>query len=105
LKVRSVVKNARGFLDIMEREGSFARFLWQFVDYTPRQNSYRTLAELPAQTPASQAMSKALKKRGFTFVGPTICYAFMQACGLVNDHVVGCYRHADCAALAGSVRF
>lgn len=95
LKVQSAVKNARGYLDIMEHEGSFSRFLWGFVDGRPLQNNWRTLSDVPTETAVSQAMSKALKKRGFSFVGPTIIYAFMQAVGMVNDHVVGCFRHAE----------
>lgn len=95
LKVQSAVKNARGYLEIMEKEGSFSEFLWGFVDGRPLQNSWRSLAEVPTETKESQAMSKALKKRGFSFVGPTIVYAFMQAVGLVNDHVVDCFRYAE----------
>ncbi|MCB8968328.1 MAG: DNA-3-methyladenine glycosylase I [Chloroflexota bacterium] len=100
LKVEAAVKNARGYLDIMEKEGSFARFLWQFVDGKPLQNRWQSLREMPAETAVSRAMSKALKKRGFNFVGPTIVYAFMQAVGMVNDHVVTCFRHDACHALA-----
>lgn len=100
LKVQSAIKNARGYLDIVEKEGSFSAFLWHFVDGQPIQNQWRTMQELPAETPQSQAMSKALKKRGFTFVGPTICYAFMQAVGMVNDHVVDCFRHRECQTFA-----
>jgi DNA-3-methyladenine glycosylase I len=100
LKVRSTVKNARGFLEIREKAGSFAGFLWNFVDGAPVQNRRATMADVPAETETSRALSKALKKRGFSFVGPTIVYAFMQAVGMVNDHLVGCFRHAECAALA-----
>ncbi|MEZ4593970.1 MAG: DNA-3-methyladenine glycosylase I [Chloroflexota bacterium] len=95
LKVQSAVKNAQGYLEIMEKEGSFGTFLWEFVGGAPMQNSWRSLAEVPAETQESQAMSKALKKHGFTFVGPTIIYAFMQAVGMVNDHVVDCFRYAE----------
>ncbi|WP_420640861.1 DNA-3-methyladenine glycosylase I [Candidatus Leptofilum sp.] len=95
LKVQSAVKNARGYLEIMEKESSFSRFLWDFVDGCPIQNSWRSMAEVPAETAESQAMSKELKKRGFSFVGPTIVYAFMQAVGMVNDHVVDCFRYAE----------
>lgn len=95
LKVQSAVKNARAYLDILQQEGSFGAFLWQFVDGQPIHNEWRSLRELPAETAVSQAMSKALKKRGFTFVGSTICYAFMQAVGMVNDHVVDCFRYAQ----------
>ncbi|MCA9961646.1 MAG: DNA-3-methyladenine glycosylase I [Anaerolineales bacterium] len=100
LKVEAAVKNAHGYLDIMEKEGSFSRFLWQFVDGKPLQNCWQSLREMPAETAVSRAMSKALKKRGFNFVGPTIVYAFMQAVGMVNDHVVTCFRHDACHALA-----
>ncbi len=100
LKINAAIKNAQGYLDIMEKEGSFSDFLWQFVGGAPIQNKWRVLAELPAATPESRAMSQALKKRGFNFVGETICYAFMQAVGMVNDHVVDCFRHAECLALA-----
>ena len=95
LKVQSAVKNARGYLEIMEKEGSFSRFLWAFVDGRPIQNSWRSMEEVPTETAESQAMSKALKKRGFSFVGPTIVYAFMQAVGIGNDHVVDCFRYAE----------
>ncbi len=100
LKVQSAVKNAQGFLQIMEEHGSFSDYLWQFVDGRPIQNPWRTLADFPAETAESQAMSKGLKSYGFNFVGPTICYAFMQAVGMVNDHVIDCFRDAECRALA-----
>lgn len=100
LKIKAAIQNAQGYLNILEKEGSFSDFLWQFVGGAPIQNQRRTLAELPAATPESRAMSKALKQRGFSFVGETICYAFMQAVGMVNDHVVDCFRHAECVALA-----
>lgn len=93
LKVESAVKNANGYLKIKEEHGSFSDFLWQFVGGKPIQNSWTSIGELPAKTPESEAMSKALKKRGFNFVGPTIVYAFMQAVGMVNDHVVDCFRY------------
>jgi DNA-3-methyladenine glycosylase I len=99
LKIESVVRNARGVLRILEDAGSLDSFLWQFVDHVPQQNNWRALDQVPAQTPASDRMSKVLKRRGFGFVGPTICYAFMQAVGMVNDHVVGCYRHEEVARL------
>ncbi|RMF11013.1 MAG: DNA-3-methyladenine glycosylase I [Alphaproteobacteria bacterium] len=99
-KVTGTVKNARAYLAIKEGGQTFADFLWQFVDGAPRVNQWRTIKELPAETPESQAMSKALKQRGFTFCGPTIVYAFMQAVGMVNDHVIDCFRHKECAALA-----
>lgn len=100
LKVASVVRNARGFLRILDTHGSFDAFLWRFVDGRPRQNAFRTLAELPAQTAESDAMGKALKKLDFNFVGPTICYAFMQAAGMVNDHTTDCFRYDEVRALA-----
>lgn len=102
LKVETAVKNARAYLDIQQTEGSFSRFLWQFVDGQPMQNSWLALNEIPAATAVSQTMSKTLKKRGFNFVGPTICYAFMQAVGMVNDHVITCFRHEACNALANN---
>ncbi len=95
-KVNAAVKNARAYLEIMETEGSFTNFLWQFVDGQPIQNEWQTMAQIPAKTPESEAMSKALKKRGFSFVGPTIVYAFMQAVGMVNDHLVDCFRYEAC---------
>ena len=95
LKVESVVTNARAFLAVQDAHGSFDAFLWDFVDGQPVQNAWRNTREVPATTPLSVVLSKALKQRGFRFVGPTICYAFMQATGLVNDHLVGCYRHAE----------
>lgn len=96
-KIDAAITNARAFLAVQEAEGSFDRYIWQFVDGAPLQNRWRTVGELPAQTPVSVAMSKALKQRGFSFVGPTICYAFMQAVGMVNDHVVDCFRYAELA--------
>ena len=100
LKVQSAVKNARGYLEIMEKEGSFSRFLWDFVNSRPLQNNWRTVEEVPAETAESRTISKALKQRGFSFVGPTIVYAFIQAVGMVNDHVVACLRYQKCQALA-----
>ena len=100
LKIESTVANATGFLRIQDEFGSFDEFIWQFVDGVPRQNRWRSLRQLPAKTPQSDVMSKELKRRGFRFVGSTICYAFMQAAGLVNDHVVTCFRHAEVARLA-----
>lgn len=95
LKVNSAVKNARAWLKIMEGEKTFSEFLWQFVGDAPIQNKWRTMNQVPALTSEAEAMSKALKKAGFSFVGPTIVYAFMQAVGMVNDHLVGCFRHAE----------
>lgn len=96
LKVRSVIKNARGYLDILEKEGSFSDYLWDFVGGQPIQNQWATMADVPTESAESRAMSKALKKRGFSFVGPTICYAFMQAVGLYNDHLTSCFRYEQC---------
>ncbi|KZY62075.1 DNA-3-methyladenine glycosylase I, partial [Oleiphilus sp. HI0066] len=90
LKVESIIKNAKGFLEFEKEEQSFSEFLWAFVGGAPIQNTFNSLDEVPAETEESKAMSKALKKRGFTFVGPTICYAFMQAVGMVNDHLQAC---------------
>ncbi len=92
-KVHSAVSNARAFLAVQREYGSFDAYIWPFVGGAPRINRFQTLAEIPASTPESVALSKDLQKRGFRFVGPTICYALMQACGLVNDHVVTCFRH------------
>jgi len=99
MKVEGAVDSARAYLELMEK-GGFARHLWGFLDGRPLQNSFRGLEEVPAETPLSQKISKDLKARGFRFCGPTIVYAFMQATGMVNDHLVGCFRHAECAALA-----
>lgn len=99
LKVTAAVTNARCFLDVQEEFGSFDAYIWSFVDGHPVNNAWKTMADIPAQTPASEAMSKALKKRGFRFVGPTICYAFMQATGMVNDHIVSCFRYPEIVAL------
>jgi DNA-3-methyladenine glycosylase I len=95
LKVNAAIHNARSFLAVQAEFGSFDAYLWQFVDGQPQQNAWRALSEVPARTPTSDTMSKALQKRGFKFVGSTICYAFMQAVGLVNDHLVSCPRHAE----------
>jgi DNA-3-methyladenine glycosylase I len=93
LKIEAAVKNARTFLDVQRESGSFDAYIWQFVGGRPKQNARRTMKEVPATSPESDAMSRDLKKRGFTFVGSTICYAFMQATGMVNDHVVDCFRY------------
>lgn len=98
LKIQSLVLNAQGFLAIQQEFGSFATFVWSFVGGQPIQNHWQTLDQVPARTAESDAMSKALKKRGFKFVGTTICYAFMQATGMVNDHLAGCFRQEACAA-------
>jgi DNA-3-methyladenine glycosylase I len=95
LKIEATVTNARAFLATQKEYGRFADYLWQFVGGTPKQNAWRSLNEVPARTPESDALSRDLKARGFRFVGSTICYAFMQAVGLVNDHTVDCYRYRE----------
>jgi len=95
LKIASAIQNAKAFLAIQSEFGSFDRYAWQFVGGKPRVNSWRAGQQLPAKTPESDAMSKDLKKRGFNFVGSTICYAFMQATGMVNDHAVECFRYPN----------
>ena len=95
LKIDSAIGNAKVFLEIQEEYGSFDAYIWKFVGGQPRINRWRRLADLPATTPESEAMSRELKRRGFRFVGSTICYAFMQATGMVNDHTVECFRHAE----------
>jgi DNA-3-methyladenine glycosylase I len=100
LKIESTIKNAKAYLAMKKEGENFSQFLWSFVEGKPRQNRLRSMADIQASTEASEAMSKALKKKGFNFVGSTICYAFMQAAGMVNDHIIDCYRHKECAALA-----
>ena len=100
LKVAASVTNAQAFLEVQEALGSFDAYMWGFVDGRPIQNAWRTMAELPAVTPLAELVSRDLKRRGFRFVGPTIVYAHMQATGMVNDHLVGCFRRAEVAALA-----
>src|SRR5947207_10107749 len=95
LKVESAVSNARAVLDVQREFGSLDRYIWEFVDGTPTINRRRRVTSVPAKTPASDALSKALGTRGFRFVGSTICYAFMQATGMVNDHVAGCFRQRE----------
>lgn len=95
LKINAAVSNARAVLKVQAEFGSLDAYLWQFVDGKPLQNAFKTLSELPAQTPLSVTMSKDLQSRGFRFVGPTICYAFMQAVGMVNDHTIDCFRHHE----------
>lgn len=95
LKVQAAVINAQKFLEVQREFGSFDEFIWRFVGGRPRQNAWHSHAEVPASTPESDAMSKELKRRGFKFVGSTICYAFMQATGMVNDHITDCYRHKE----------
>jgi DNA-3-methyladenine glycosylase I len=98
LKIASAIQNAKACLKVQQEFGSFDRYIWQFVAGTPLVNSRRTLKQVPARTPLSDAMSKDLKKRGFNFVGSTICYAFMQAVGMVNDHNLKCFRYAQLGA-------
>ncbi len=99
LKIGGAVKNARAFLTVQSEFGTFERYIWQCVGGRPRQNAWATSTEVPARTPESDAMSRDLKRRGFTFVGSTICYAFMQAVGMVNDHLAACFRHREVARL------
>jgi len=96
LKISSTISNAQAFLALEANEG-FANYLWSFVGDKPIQNNWQQLSDIPAQTHESEAMSKGLKSKGFRFVGPTICYAFMQAMGMVNDHEVACFRHKECS--------
>ena len=100
LKIGAAIKNARGVIDIQEQFGSLSSYLWAYVDGVPIQNSWKRLADIPAHTPLSDALSKDLKKRGFSFVGSTICYAFMQAVGMVNDHTTDCFRYQEIKALS-----
>ena len=95
LKIAAAVKNAKAFLAVQEEFGSFDRYIWQFVEGCPIINTHRSMKDVPARTKESDAMSKDLKQRGFTFVGSTICYAHMQATGMVNDHLVTCFRHKE----------
>jgi DNA-3-methyladenine glycosylase I len=97
-KVEGAVRSARAFLEIVREHGSFDRYIWSFVGGRPIRNRWRTPREIPVETAESKAMSKDLRRRGFTFVGPTICYAFMQAAGLVDDHVAGCFRRRRASA-------
>lgn len=102
-KVRSVLANARALLELSEGAGSFASHCWSFVGGRPIQNRWTTMSQVPAETDASRALSRDLRARGFSFIGPTIVYAFMQSAGLVNDHLVACFRHAAVAKLGRSV--
>ncbi|MCL1114262.1 DNA-3-methyladenine glycosylase I [Shewanella basaltis] len=95
LKINSIIKNAKAYLAFVEQGNDFSAFLWSFVGGAPKVNQFTSLSQVPAQTPESEAMSKALKKLGFNFVGPTICYAFMQAVGMVNDHTTDCHCHGQ----------
>jgi DNA-3-methyladenine glycosylase I len=103
-KIEGTVASAKSYLKIMEDGGSFSKFLWEFVDGKPKVNHFKTTASVPASTPLSIKMSKELSARGFKFVGPTIVYAFMQATGMVNDHLVSCFCHESCAAKQRSPR-
>ena len=94
-KIEAMVTNAQGYLAIVEETGSFTEFVWQVVEGSPKINRWRRMSEVPAETPQSKDLSKLLKARGFRFVGPTICYAFMQAAGLVNDHTIDCFRYTE----------
>ncbi len=95
LKINAAITNAKALLQVQEQFGSFDHYIWQFVNNIPIQNSWKKMADIPAGTPESEAMSKDLQKRGFKFVGKTICYAFMQAVGMVNDHIAGCFRYEE----------
>jgi DNA-3-methyladenine glycosylase I len=97
LKIEAAVLNAKAFIELQRQFGSFDSYIWQFVNHTPIQNARRSMGEIPSSSAGSDVMSKDLRKRGFKFVGTTICYAFMQATGMVNDHVVDCFRHAELA--------
>lgn len=99
MKIESTVTNARAVLAVQEEDGSLDSYLWSFVGGSPNVNRFEKLGEIPAETSESKAMSKDLKRRGFRFIGPTVCYAFMQACGLVLDHVASCFRYAEIRAL------
>jgi DNA-3-methyladenine glycosylase I len=97
LKIDAAIQNAKAFLAVQKEFGTFSEFIWQFVGGEPKQNAWKSIKEVPPKTTESDAMSKGLKRRGFKFVGSTICYAFMQAVGMVNDHLVGCFRHRELA--------
>jgi DNA-3-methyladenine glycosylase I len=97
-KIEATIRNAKAFIDIQKEFGSFDTFIWQFVNHQTIHNGWTSLSEVPAVTPQAETMSKALKARGFNFVGPTICYAYMQAAGMVNDHTIDCFRYNDLTA-------
>ncbi|MDZ7802985.1 DNA-3-methyladenine glycosylase I [Thiohalophilus sp.] len=103
LKIEATVNNARAFLHVKEQYENFSSYIWQFVDGQPVQNHWKTDQQVPSSTTTSQIMSRDLKQRGFRFVGPTICYAYMQAVGMVNDHVTACYRHNEVLKLGKSL--
>lgn len=100
LKIEAAIQNSRAFLAIQREFGTFDKYIWQFVGSEPRQNAWKSIKEVPAKTPASDAMSKDLKQKGFKFIGSKICYAFMQAVGMVNDHLVECFRHGELAKVS-----
>ena len=104
LKIQAAVSNARAFIELRERQGSFDAFIWSFTDGEVIRNAWTALEQVPASTPLSDAVSRSLKQAGFTFVGSTICYAFLQAGGIVNDHLVHCYRHRELANGGGDKR-
>ena len=104
LKIEGAVLSARAYLEVMEEDGGFSGLLWNFLDGVPKENAFRSTKQVPAETPLSRQISKELATRGFKFCGPTIVYAFMQATGMVNDHLVTCHRHAECARLAAKIR-
>ena len=104
LKIEAAIQNAKAFLAVQADLGTFDSCIWEFVGKEPKQNTWRSVKEVPAQTPESDAMSNDLKRRGFTFVGSTICYAFMQAVGMVNDHVIACFRHGELRKAGGTRR-
>ena len=99
LKIEAAISNAKLFLDLQQSHTSFSHYLWDFLEGQPVENHWASLSECPATTPVSDAISKDMKKRGFRFFGSTICYAHMQAMGMVNDHTTDCFRHNECAAL------
>jgi DNA-3-methyladenine glycosylase I len=101
LKIEAAIQNAKMFLAVQDEFGAFDEYIWGFVGGEPKQNAWKSIQGVPARTPESDAMSKDLKRRGFKFVGSTICYAFMQAVGMVNDHLVGCFRHGELRQAAG----
>jgi DNA-3-methyladenine glycosylase I len=103
-KIEAAIQDAQAFLAVQDELGTFDEYVWQFVGHQPRHNAWKSMEEVPAQTRESDAMSRDLKQRGFTFVGSTICYAFMQAIGMVNDHLIDCYRHGELRKAARKTR-
>src|SRR5262249_8103993 len=99
LKIDAAIQNAKAFLAVQDEFGTFAEYIWKFVGHQPQHNTWKSMKEVPARTPESDAISKDLRPRRFKFVGSTICYAFMQAVGMVNDHLVDCFRHAQVARM------